>query len=144
MIIDDTMTLVDDADFFGAAATANIGDILDIGTDGAFHSNLQGGLLLQITEAMVGGTSAQFQLVSDSTDTIATNGDQTIHAVTNVYLVAELTLGKRIFIPIPQGDTFERYLALQVTRVGTSTEGEISAFILKDAQMWRAYADAVD
>ena len=75
----------------GAAGTYNLGDIIDLGAVSPSR-DLGGDMALYlvitvdtgITTAGSAGTVA-FQLVSDGTDTIATNGTQTIHATSRAF-----------------------------------------------------------
>lgn len=145
MIMDETLEIADAVSIAGAAATALVGDQIDLRqVSGAeiFDSLF---LVIQINVAVAGGTSAQFTLASDAAAAIATDGSATVHWASRIFPVAELPLGRRIIVPLPGGiPVTERYLGLLVTRVGTLSAGTIDAFLTTDAQRWQAFPDAVN
>lgn len=140
----------------GAAGTYNVGDVIDTrALSGATtidpnvtkdHEGSEQYLVIQIdTTATSGGAAtAQFQLVSDSTTTISTDGTQTIHYTGPAIAVATLVAGYRYCaIPLPSG-SYERYIGVQqVTGVAAFTAGKINAFLTNDPALWRPYADNV-
>ncbi len=142
MIMDKLVIFGEDLAVFGAAGTVNVGDQIDVGTDGAVGSNDNGKFVIMVDETFVGGTSVEFRIVSDATSTPATDGSATVHASTGAIPIAQLTSGfKREFSP-PQGAVYERYLGLQVVRVGTGTAGTINAMFVLDTQNWKTYPEA--
>lgn len=140
MILDEKLELCDAVSAAGTAATVVLGDQVDLVTIGR---ELLDSLYLVITVgvAFTGGTSAAFELVSDSVATL--DSSPTIHGSTGAIAVASLPVGARIVIPLPLGP-YERYLGVRVTRVGTISTGTINAFLTNDPQTWKAYADAVN
>lgn len=58
--------------------------------------------------------------------------------------LAQLTANRvQAIVPLQPGVPFERFLRIFYTVVGTApTQGSVEAFIVKDAQIYRAYADA--
>lgn len=146
MILDERTEFADNADFANETGTANVGDIIDMGIAGRDPGN--GSplfLVVTVDTAADGGGGAAatvaFQVVSDSTSTIATDGTQTIHFLTKPHVAADLTQGKIFVYALPvEGLTYERYLALQLV---TGTEGEdtlaCSAFLTVDPHGWKAY-----
>ena len=149
MILDSFLEFADGADFANEIGSANVGDIIDLGL--ADRDPGHGGkmfLVVSIDTAADGGGGAAatvaFQLVSDSTTTIATDGTQTIHFTSKPHVAADLTLGRVFVYPLPiSGLEYERYLGLQLV---TGTEGEdalvASAYLTTDAHGWRAMPDA--
>lgn len=149
MILDETLEFADAVDVSAAAGTANIGDIIDlslvssdIGTGEMMY------LVIQVTTTFTSGGAAvvQFALVSDATTTIAVDGSETRHALTDAFVFSTLTAGRNIIIPLPGGwPAYERYLGLNVITSGaTTTAGAINAFLTKDARAWSALPDAVN
>lgn len=130
----------------GAAGTYNIGDVIDLsvardlGGDGSLY------LVLQTDTAITAGASGTVavQLVSDSTETIATDGSQSVHFSTGAKAVgAGIPAGTvlaAIQLPLEGGKPYERYLGLQqVTGVAAVTAGKINAFLTPDVARWKAY-----
>jgi len=134
----------------GAAGTYNLGDIIDLGAVSPSR-DLGGDMALYlvvtvdtgITTAGSAGTVA-FQLVSDGTDTIATNGTQTVHATSRAFTtgstaIAAGTVLFAIQLPI-EGAAYERYLAVQqVTGTTALNAGKVNAFLTEDVARWKAY-----
>lgn len=149
-IMDSKLHLADGEAAFGTAATRHEGNELDMDTIGRRLGSSQNlALVIRVGTAFASGGSAtvQFQLVSDSTTTIAVDGSATIHYASRVYAYTELVAGANIVIPLPSGiPNAERYLGLLVVTAGaTTTAGAIDAFIaLQDADDWVAYPDAVN
>jgi hypothetical protein len=134
----------------GAAGTYNLGDIIDLGAVSPSR-DLGGDMALYlvvtvdtgITTASAAGTVA-FQLVSDGTDTIATNGTQTVHATSRAFVTGSTAIaaGTTLFaIQLPlEGAAYERYLAVQqVTGTTALNAGKINAFLTEDVARWKAY-----
>lgn len=127
--------------------TDNIGDIIDssvardLGQKPVF-------LVIQVDTAVTsaGAATVQFQLVSDSTTTIATNGTQTIHSITFPVPKATLVAGYQMIIPLPpENPPYERYLAVQsVTAVAALTAGAVNAFLTLDPNGNKSYPDAIN
>lgn len=151
MIIDTLTQFSDSGDFANETGTANVGSQIDLGSSGVFLSN--GGknpyLAVFVETAADGGAGGNatvaFQLASDSTASIATDGNQTIHFTSKAYGAAELTAGKKLFFPLPVNNDYERYLGLQLV---TAVEGEdalvCTAFIAFDPSLNVPFADATN
>lgn len=132
-------------------STVNVGDVVDTGVArdlGAGQPPLY--LVIQVTTAITSGGAATvaFQLVSDGSATIATDGTQTIHVVSDEIAVASLTADFELVIPMPAGASwaYERYLAFQVKETAGQalTAGNVNAFLTPNAAVWKSYADAAN
>jgi len=142
MIIDELNEFANAVDASGAAGTALVGDVIDLG---ATPHDLGGGkpmyLVVQMDAAAAGGTSAAFELRSDADVAVA---DGSLHLSSGAVALASLTEGKTMVFPLPVkgGATpYERYLGLAVTRVGTFTTLTVNAFLTFDPTHWVSYAD---
>ena len=155
MIIDNTLEFADAASVADIAGTHNVGDIIDSSVVRDLGNGQPVYLVITVdTEIITAGTAGtiQFQLVSDSTDTIATDGSQSIHVISEEYVTddaaandAELSVGQVPFlVALPvQGQQYEHYLAVQyVVGTETTSAGAISAFLTLDPYGWKAYPDA--
>lgn len=132
----------------GAAGTYNIGDVIDLGV----ARNLGGDQALYlvvtvdtgITVAASTGT-VQFQLVSDGTDTIATNGTQSIHAISKAHATSTTAIaaGSVLMaaqVPLEGSTAYERYLSVQqVTGTTAINAGKVNAFLTTDVASWKSY-----
>jgi hypothetical protein len=148
MILDDKLEFCDATALnTGAAATYNIGDVIDLGV----ARDLGNGQPLyvvvvchaDITVASSTGT-LQFQLVSDGTDTIATNGTQSRHLASGVFATSTTAIPRGtvlMSVPLPtEGVPYERYLAIQqITGTTAINAGSVNAFLTMDAAKWVAY-----
>ncbi len=93
-----------------------------------------------------GAATVTFNLVSDASAAIATNGTQTTHASSGAIGKDDLTAGTIAFqvaLPI-EGNAYERYLGVQYV-IGTAalTAGAFSAFLTTTPHKIKAYADAI-
>ena len=132
----------------GAAGTYNIGDVIDLGV----ARNLGGDQALYlvvtvdtgITVAASTGT-VQFQLVSDGTDTIATNGTQSIHAISKAHATSTAAIAAgsvlmAVQVPLEGSTAYERYLSVQqVTGTTAINAGKVNAFLTTDVAVWKSY-----
>ena len=154
MIMDENLEFADAVAIpTGGAATALVGDVIDLG---AVNRDIGQGkplyLVIQVDTVIAGGTAVQWVLASDSVEAINAAGDASQHALTDVFLVADLVAGFQIVIPLPMGDTgatasitpYERYLGILVTGTGTQTSGNFDAFLTLDPAGWRSYPDAAN
>ena len=150
MWIDERAEFCDATATQGAAgSTALVGDVMDLSVNRDIGQGHPMYLVIQVTTAFSGGTSAQFTLASDSSATIAVDGNQTNHWQSDVFTTAQLTAGFTFGFALPFGDTargedtagYERYLGILVTDVGTNTAGAINAFLTPDPYGWTAYPD---
>ena len=131
------------------AATRLIGDVMDLGTVrdiGVAKTPLY--LVIQVSTAILSGTSVQFILASDAQAAIAVDGTETRHSLTDVFAVADLVQGFQTAIPLPTGDVansvspYERYLGVLVVSGGSHTAGAINAFLTASVPSNRSYPDA--
>lgn len=138
MILDRNLEFADARAADGVAANALFGDVIDLDTAGRdLIDTLY--LVINVSTAFTGGTSAQFDLRTSSTENLAT-APITL-ATTGAIPVASLPRGAVFIIPLPRG-LFERYAGIWLTRVGTISAGAVNAFLTTDVPNWKAYADA--
>ena len=141
MWMDSRAEFCDGVSVAAAAGTNLIGNVMDLGVSqdiGAGHPTY---LIIQVSEAFAGGTSAQFVLASDAQAALAADGNESRHYTSDVFLDAELTLGFTMSIALPSGDTkqgednagYERYLGMETITVGTHSAGAINAFLSPDS-----------
>lgn len=98
-------------------------------------------LVIQITQAPASGGAAKvaFELVSDSTGSIAVDGSATQHAGLGPYAVADLVVGKQITVALPPAPSYEKYLGLLVNVSGAAlTAGRFNAFLTPAPARWTA------
>lgn len=154
------MTIMDeklefaDATAVGApnGSTVNVGDVLDyMGAAQDIGTGHPMAVVVQVTTTITSGGAAtvRFKVVSDSTDTIATNGDATEHGSTDAIAVASLTAGKQYVIPLSLTEPpYERFLAFQVEETASQalTAGAVNAFLvpLDHVRSYQAFPDAVN
>lgn len=156
MIMDSRLEFADAASVAAAAGTANLTNQIDTGS---VVRDLGNGepiyLVVTVDTSIVTGGSAgtiAYQLVSDDTASIATNGTQTVHAVSKSFVTgstATLAAGTAAgavawVIALPQGIAYERYLGVQaVIGTTTTTAGKVNAFLTKDLTGNGIYPDAL-
>lgn len=140
-------SLLEMSDAQAVTATAISTNVIDLGpiTDNALRDIGAGEdvylvLSVDTTFTAAGAATLTAALVSDSTVNLATS--PTTHAtVLNAAAVATLLAGLQVAIKLPPGN-YEQYLGIQYTvATGPMTAGKINAFLTKDAQLYRAYAD---
>lgn len=144
MFLDERTEFCDATAAFGTGVSQIVGDVIDTGATNTLKDLGNGQpvyLVLQVTTAYSGGTSAQFQLATDSTANLATS--RTNHIDTTAIAVATLTAGYTRIFPLPWDATYERFMGIWLTTVGAVAAGAINAFLTTDPAKWRAYADAV-
>lgn len=104
-------------------------------------------MVIQVDTAVTSGGSAtvDFEIVSDASASIATDGSATNHASTGAIAKATLVAGYKTVIALPQGNTYEQFLGV-LANVGTAalTAGKVNIFLTQDPANWRAYADATN
>lgn len=157
MILDERTEFCDDQTLnTGAAGTYNIGDTIDLGLAGRDIGSPGQHLSVVISVGTTGigvasgtGTVA-FQLVSDDTPTIATNGTQSVHAVTRAFATSTTsatttlkpgTVLAQFELPSPaNGQPFERYVGIQqVTGTTAISGGRVDVFLTPSPATWKAY-----
>ena len=156
MIIDSRLEFADAVSVAAAAGTANLTNQIDLGTVSRDIANGEPMYLIVTvdTDIVTGGSAGTiaYQLVSDDTASIATNGTQTIHATSKAFVTgstastANFTKAGQVawVLPLPQGVVYERYLGVQyVIGTTTTTAGKVNAFLTHDRTIWQAYNDAL-
>jgi len=87
-ILDERTEFADAVSVAATAGTANIGDIIDSSVvSDLVHAQIY--LVINVdTEIITGGNAGtlKFQLVSDATSTVATDGSATVHAASQAYV----------------------------------------------------------
>ena len=156
MIIDQRLEFADAVSVAAAAGTANLTNQIDLGTVSRDIANGEPMYLIVTvdTDIVTGGSAGTiaYQLASDDTASIATNGSQSIHATSKAFVTgstastANFTKAGQVawVLPLPQGVTYERYLGVQYV-IGTTTTiaGKVNAFLTHDRTIWQAYNDAL-
>lgn len=149
MIMDENLEFADNLSVAAAAGTAVLADAIDLDVLGQRIGvgDPKMYLVINVSEAFAsaGAATVAFRLVSDSTDPASTDGTETQHWESDAFAYTDLTVGKRIIVPLPSGNlaTYERYLQLQVvTAVATTTAGRINAFLTNFPDDWRAMPEA--
>lgn len=132
----------------GAAATRNVGDVIDL------RAALGGDLgtyppiywYIKIDTAPTGATTVEFKLVSDAQDPPATDGSATQLVSTGAIPIAQLPAKRVICIGLPAGISNERYLGLQVVNVGAGALASmtITSGMTLTPKNWVAYPDGAN
>lgn len=155
MLVDKLNEFADSLSVAAAAGTANIGSQIDLliaaanpGVGQPFY------LCITIEVGIITGGGAgtvAFQLASDTTAAIATGGTQTVHWTSKLFVTGAASpevgiAGTKLAVALPAGiPDYKRFLGVQVvTATTTTTAGTISAFLTNDANIWKAFADAVN
>jgi hypothetical protein len=129
----------------GAAGTYLVGDQIDLGAVARDVGNGEPMYLVITVDTLptsAGAATAQFQLASDASASIATNGTATVHLETKAFAISEMAAGQMLAaIALPlEGVAYERYLGiLQVTGTAAFTAGKINAFLTHDVAKWKSY-----
>jgi len=156
MIIDKRTELADAVSVANAAATINVGNVIDLEAVRDVGNGQPVYLIVTVdTEIITGGTAGtiQFQLVSDAITTPHVS-TATKHLYSPVFITdddaansPELNAGGVpwvVTLPL-EGEQYERYIGLQAV-IGTTTitAGAVNAFLSLDPYGWKAYPDAVN
>lgn len=158
MILDKKLELCDAVSvaLTAGATPQNIGDVLDLEAARDLGNGQPLYLVINVDTSIITGGAAgtiQFRLVSDSTDTIATNGTESLHWASDTFVtdddaLNDLDAGDTVAVvplPLDGSKPYERYLALQVVVLTTdTTAGKINAFLTLDPTGWRAYPNATN
>jgi hypothetical protein len=149
MILDERLQVADAQAMSGAAGTINATDHIDTGA--VVRDIGQGQTLyavVSIITAPTGADTCKFQVVSDATTTIATDGSQSIHVATDDIAIASLTAGTKLVLALPQENAvpYERYLTVQQVNVGA---GALASLVVDidfslDPAGWTSYPDGVN
>lgn len=146
MILDERNEFADGVAVAGAAATRNVGDVIDLGTvvrDIGLGKTLY--LNLIVDTAPTGADTVEFKLVSDAGATPATDGSASQHWSSGAVAIASLPAGTRYTIPLPiAGVAYERYLGVQAVNVGASALAAlvVTAFLTLNPSKNVSYPDA--
>ena len=150
MFMDDTLEFAD-ATSVGTPnnSTGNVGDFIDTDVIRDVGAGTPLYLIVTVDTAVTSGGAATvaFQLVSDATTTIATDGTATKHIETDAIAVASLTAGYTMVVPLPSvNPAYERYIGFQVKETAGQalTAGNVNAFLTLDPTGWSAKADATN
>lgn len=139
----------------GAAGTYLLGNQIDVSLAGVSTTPGNIGavddvyLVISVDTGITAGSAGtvQFQLVSDDTAGVATNGTATVHLTTPAFVTGTgtgtgtLKAGTTLFVAkLPKAFNYERYLGLlQVTGTAAITAGKINAFLTSDPAVWAAF-----
>lgn len=128
----------------GAAGTYLVGDQIDLGVARDMGNGEPMYLVITVDTLPTSGGSAtaQFQLASDASASIATDGSASVHLQTKAFAISEMAAGTMLAaIALPlEGVAYERYLGvLQVTGTAAFTAGKINAFLTHDVAKWKSY-----
>lgn len=156
MILDKLTEFADAQSVAGTAGTTiNVGSQIDLGSARDIGAGQPLYLVINVDTSIITGGSAgtiAFQLASDSTASIATNGTQTIHYTSKAFVTDDDALNAldagatAVIIALPmEGVAYEQFLGVQAV-IGTTdtTAGKINAFLTHDVAKWKAYADATN
>lgn len=148
MILDERTEFADGVAVAGAAATRNVGDVVDLGSvvrDIGLGKTLY--LNVIVDTAPTGADTVDFKLVSDAGSTPAVDGSASLHWSSGAIAIASLPAGTRFTIPLPiAGTAYERYLGVQATNAGAGALAAlvVSAFLTLNPSKNVAYPDAVN
>lgn len=148
MILDE-LTEFADATSVGTPnnSTVNVGSQIDSQVARDLGAGQPIYLVIQVATAITSGGAAtvSFILASDSTASIAVDGNQTIHYESDAIAVASLVAGYTLVVALPmESPAYEQFLGVQVRENASQalTGGAINAFLVLDPSKWKAYADA--
>ena len=151
MILDELNEFADAVSVAAGTGTANIGDVIDLGSTPRDVGNGEPiYLVITVDTSIITGGAAgtiNFKLVSDSTGTPATDGSASLHYQSQDFVTDDDALNAldagatAVVVALPwEGVAYERYLGVQAT-IGTTTvtAGKINAFLTKDPAKWKSY-----
>lgn len=147
-IFDERTYFADAQAMSGAAGTINSTNVVDSSVARDLGNGQVVYAIITIITAPTGADTCKFQVVSDATGTIATDGSQSVHVATDDIAIANLTAGTQIVLPLPGegGTNYEQFLAVQQVNVGAGALADlvIDAALSLDPVGWKSYADAVN
>ncbi len=154
MIMDTYTQFADAVAVAGAAATFNVGDVVDLraagGDDVALTKDRDVGQgqpmywVVTVDAAPTGADSVEVKLVSDAQDPFLTDGSATDHLTTGTQVIGAMTVGRTFVFALPiEGNTYERYLGTQVVGVGAVAlaDFQVNSFLTLDPTGWKAYRE---
>lgn len=131
------------------AGTNLIGDVIDAQSVRDLGQGQPIYCTVQVSTAFAGGTAMQFVLASDAAAAISTDGTESRHFLSDVFVDADLVAGFQFTFALPMGDVaasvtpYERYVGILGVGTGTHTAGAINAFLTLDPMgNTRSYPDA--
>ena len=132
MYIDKLLSICTSQDLGGSEGTSTIlgENSVDLGAAKNIAKGRQLYVVVTVEEAFVGGTSVDFQVITDSAAAMTTS--VAIGSSSGAIETANLTLSREpIVIPIGNAlsETTDQYLGIQFGVVGTFTAGIVSAHI---------------
>ena len=131
MYIDNLLTICTSQDLGSADGETVLGESsVDLGAAKNVAKGKQLYVVITVEEAFLGGTSVDFQVVTDSAAALTTS--VVIGSATGAIAIGSLTLNcDPIVLPIGSAiaTTSDQYLGIQMVVVGTMTAGIISAHI---------------
>jgi hypothetical protein len=132
MILDAQNRFSNAQNVFSTGSTVRSTDVFDLQAIRDAGAGEPVYLVVQVTTAFSGGTSANFELITGSNE--AVDADVNVVVDTNAIPVASLTAGKRYFLTIPEHKlpTGQRYVAVRTTCVGAVAAGAITAAIVRN------------
>lgn len=153
-IMDARTEFADAVSVAAVASTINVGNIIDTSVVRDLGNGEPVYLNITVdTDVVTGGSAGTiaFQLVSDSTTTIAVDGTASNHYTSKSFVTDDagydLTAGKvAVCIALPlEGVAYERYLAVQaVIGTTTTTAGKVNAWLSLNPNVApHAYPDAL-
>lgn len=142
MIIDKLMSTNDGVALSSLTVSTQSLKVLDLGAarnNGLFTGTERPGFVVTIKGATSGGAST-IAILLKTDDNTAMSSATTLYTGNTLALAAVAGAGTQFFIPMPNSDSHERYLAIQAT-VGTAvfTGGTVEVEYVADYRQWRAY-----
>lgn len=155
MILDERLEFADAVSVAAAAGTTLIGDVIPLSVARNLGASRSIYLVIQTdTEIITGGSAGtmKFQLVSDATSTVATDGSATVHYDTGTIVTDDSAANATIFnaggiiacVALPgEGPVYEAWLGLLcIIATTTVTAGKVNAFLTLDPKQWKALTGA--
>ena len=135
MILDKLLNICQSQDLGGSEGTSTILGTysVDLGAAKVLAGGKQLYMIITIEEAFAGGTSVDFQVITDSAAALATS--VVIGSSTGAITTANLTVSRSPIV-LPIGNAIrssDQYLGIQFGVVGTFTAGIVSVHIGFDA-----------
>ncbi len=156
-IMDSTLEFADAVSVAAVAGTALIGSQVNLTVARDIGNGRPIYLVITVdTEIITGGSAGtvNFQLASDSTAAIATDGSATVHFDTGPIVTDDSAANSDLCnagavlccVALPlEGKAYEQYLGiLCVTTTTTTTAGKINAFLTLDPPVWKSYANSAN
>ena len=152
-ILDERTEFCDAVTLGTAVATANVGDVIDLGANQRAAGSIDNPLYLVISvatgiESTLGGTLA-FQLVSDTDANPPSTTTATVHWRSPLFTTSStsdtttLAAGTKLAVfqlPPEAFASYERYLGIQSIVAGNVlTAGAIDAYLTPTPPTWKAY-----